>query len=317
VGVVRPRFADVLEGTGWLDQQWPFDPRSDDPRLGRRALVRRLRQARFDMALLLTNSLSTALVAWLGGARERIGYVRYGRGPLLSGKVYPRRFAGRIADLPMVQYYLTLAEAVGCGRQSPRLELATTEADERSADGVWRSLRLRADGRVVALNAGGAYGSAKRWPTDYFGRLARRIVERLKHDVLVLCGPKEGPMAREVVRRAGCGRVVSMAGQPMDLGTSKACIRRVRLMVSNDSGPRHLAAALGKPVVTLYGPMLPVWGENSTVRGIDLCADLACLGCHKRVCPLGHHRCMRDLTVDRVYGAVANLIEAEAPAVAA
>ena len=169
------------------------------------------------------------------------------------------------------------------------------EADERSADAVFERLGLRGDGRVVALNSSGAYGGSKLWPVEYFAELARRIVAELDHDVLVFCGPKERDIARRIVGLSASGRVFSMADQPMDLGTAKACIRRCRLMVSTDSGPRHVAAALGLPLVTLFGPMLPVWSENPTQRAINLVLDLDCIGCHQRVCPLGHHRCMRRL----------------------
>ena len=79
-------------------------------------------------------------------------------------------------------------------------------------------------------------------------------------------------------------------------------------MVSTDSGPRHIAAALGKPVVTLLGPTLPAWIENPSVRGPMLRTDLDCLGCGERTCPLGHHRCMEDLTPERVLREVAALV---------
>jgi heptosyltransferase-2 len=141
--------------------------------------------------------------------------------------------------------------------------------------------------------------------------LARRIVDELGHDVLVTCGPKERDIARLVVDLAGTSRAHSMADQPMDLGTAKACIRRCRMMVSTDSGPRHVAAAFGLPVVTLFGPMLPIWSANPTQQAIDLMLDLDCIGCHMRACPLIHHRCMRGLTVDLVFGAVKECLRAE------
>jgi heptosyltransferase-2 len=122
-----------------------------------------------------------------------------------------------------------------------------------------------------------------------------------------MCGPKEKDIARRIVELSGSPRVFSMADQPMDLGTSKACIRRCRLMVSTDSGPRHVAAALGLPVVTMFGPMLPVWSANPTQQAANLVLDLDCIGCHKRICPLAHHRCMRDLTVETVFNAVKSL----------
>jgi len=304
VGIMRPYLADVLKGTNWIDETWFFNPHAKDRTLHSWAVARRMRQERFDLALLLTNSLRTAFLAWLGRATERVGYVRYGRGPLLTGKLYPRYLGRHIVAEPMVFTYLALARAVGCGEESPRLDLATVETDERSADGVFEQLGLPSDAHPIALNSSGAYGGAKLWPVEYFGALARRIVEEQDRPVLVVCGPKEREIAREIVRLAQNDRVVSMADQPMDLGTSKAVIRRCRLMVSTDSGPRHVAAALGLPVITLFGPMLPVWSENPTQRATNMILDLDCIGCHKRVCPLKHHRCMRDLTVEMVFNAV-------------
>jgi heptosyltransferase-2 len=308
VGILRPYLADVLAGTSWLDEQWFFDPRSNDRSQRASAVVRRMRAERFDLAVLMTNSFRIAWLAWRGGAEQRIGYARYGRGPLLTGKLYPRRVGRHIAPTPMVETYLELARAVGCGEESPRLELATVEADERSANAVFERLGLRGDGRVIALNSSGAYGGSKLWPVEYFAELARRIVAELDHDVLVVCGPKERDIARRIVALFANSRVVSMADQPMDLGTAKACIRRCRLMVSTDSGPRHVAAAFGLPLVTVFGPMLPVWSENPTQRAVNLVLDLDCIGCHKRICPLGHHRCMRDLTVDMVFAAAVSLL---------
>jgi len=317
IGIMRPHLADVLGGTSWLDEQWYFHPRSDDPEVRHWALIRKMRQERIDVALLLPNSLRTALVARLGGAKQRVGYARYGRGPLLTQKVNSPQSGGLNKPCPMVDYFLRLSEAMGCPPESRRLELATTLEDERSADLVWERLGLRTDGRVITFNCSGAYGSAKLWPIEHFGDLAKRVATNLDHDVLVLCGPKERRIARAIAGRADHPRVFSMADQPIDLGTAKACIRRARAMVSTDSGPRHVAAAFGKPVITLYGPMPPVLGENPTVLAIDLRLDLDCIGCQNRVCPLGHHKCMRDLTPDMVYREIARVVREDQTAYAA
>ncbi|HUT10687.1 MAG TPA: lipopolysaccharide heptosyltransferase II [Thermoguttaceae bacterium] len=309
VGIMRPYLADLLAGTDWLSEQWHYDPRSKDSGLRPWALTRRLRRRRFDMALMLPHSLRPAVVAYLGGVKERIGYVRNLRGPLLTRKLHYRRAGRRLVPVPVVDTFLALAKAAGCGPESPRLELATTEAEEREADGVFERLGLRDDGRVLAFNCSGAYGGTKLWPVEYFGKLARRVVEQTDHDVLVMCGPDEQETAREIVRLADRPRVFSMADQPLDLGTAKACMRQSRLMVSTDSGPRHVAAAFGKPLVTLFGPLLPIWSENPTQRAVNLCLDLDCIGCRRRVCPLGHHKCMRGLSVEMVYAEVVKLLE--------
>jgi heptosyltransferase II len=313
VGILRPYLADVLSGTAWLDEQWFFDSRASDRSQRAWAVANRIRHERFDLAILLSSSLRPALMAWWAGVKQRVGYVRNGRGPFLTHKLYPRHINNQIAPEPVVDTYLTIADALGCGRESPRLELAVTAAEEESADAVFNRLGLRQDGRLILLNSGSAYGVAKHWPAAYFGQLARLITSQCDHDVLVTCGPNERNIARDIVKYAAVPRVYSMADQPMDLGTTKACIRRGRLMVSTDSGLRHVAAALGKPVITLYGSMLPVWGQNPTQRAINLALDLDCIGCHKRVCPLKHHKCMRELSADIVYGAVRKMLESCRP----
>lgn len=114
---------------------------------------------------------------------------------------------------------------------------------------------------------------------------------------------------REIVGHAASPRVFSLADQPLGLAATKACLRRSRLLISTDSGPRHVAAAFDRPVVTLLGPTLPVWIENPTVRGEFVRVPLDCLGCAKRTCPLGHHRCMKELSPEMVFDAVVGVME--------
>ncbi len=308
VGILRPQLAELLHGSDWLDAQLPFDPKSGKKEFGRLSLVGHMRRQRFDMALLLTNSLHTAAMAWLGGARQRVGYARDGRSLLLTNPVQAACDGRQFRPVPMVESYLALARAIGCQEESLQLELNVTAAERTQAERVWRDLGLRTDGRVVILNSSGAYGAAKLWPAEHCATLARLIVEQLNHDVLVLCGPDERDTACQIAAQAGSSRVFSLAAQNVSLGLTKGCLTRCRLMVSTDSGPRHIAAALGKPVVTLLGPTLPVWIENPSVRGPMLRAELDCLGCGKRICPLGHHRCMRELTPERVLREVAALV---------
>jgi heptosyltransferase-2 len=103
--------------------------------------------------------------------------------------------------------------------------------------------------------------------------------------------------------------VVSLAEQPMSIGLSKACVRRARLMVTTDSGPRHFAAAFGVPVVSLFGPTHIEWSENYFDRAVHLQHKLPCGPCQRRVCPLGTHQCMRDLGPDEVWAAVRRLLD--------
>jgi heptosyltransferase-2 len=310
LGVMRPYVADVLRGTALLDEHVLYAPRS--PRRDQRswALVWGLRQRSLDISLLMTNSLRTGLLSWFCGARRRVGYVRYGRGVFLTDGLPPPRAAdGSLARVPMVEYYLQLAYALGCPPEPPRLELATTAEDEQAADEAFSRVGLHVARPLVTLNCSGAFGAAKLWPPEYFSELARRIATHADHQVLVLCGPSERALAAAIARQAAHRRVASLADEPLSLGLSKACVRRSRLLVTTDSGPRQFAVAFGVPLVSLFGPTPPVWGANPTARETCLQVELDCLGCHRRTCPLKHHRCMRDLTVDRVYAAVAQALQ--------
>jgi heptosyltransferase-2 len=304
VGVVRPNIAEVLSGTPWLDDLVYFDRKSSDPAQHPRAVWRRLREMRLDAVVLLTNSLRAAGMAWLSGAGIRAGYVRYGRGPLLTHKLYSPRRGFSWLPRPAIDSYLQVAYALGCELESPRLELATSTADEAAADVVWRKWQLPPGENVVVLNSGGAYGIAKAWPSDSFAQLARRLVTEQNLAVLVACGPNERELARKIVDLAGHPRVVSLADEPVSLGLTKACIRRSRLLVTTDSGPRFFGVAFGLSVVTLFGPTDEQWTRTHYEGEVTLRHEVPCGPCGQRTCPLGHHECMRMLGVDRVYRAV-------------
>jgi heptosyltransferase-2 len=303
-GIMRPYVADVLAGTDCLDERLLFDPRSTLAAERTWPVWRKLRERRWDAMVLLTNSLRSAVLARASGAPVRVGYVGNGRGPLVTHKLFDPRLGSRRLPWPAIDAYLQLVYALGCEPQSPRLELATLEADEQAADRVWKKWRLPIGQQVVVLNSGGAYGAAKHWPSESFGELARRIATEQGLAVLVVCGPAERDTAREIVRTAGHGRVVSLADEPVSIGLTKACIRRSRLLVTTDSGPRFFAVAFDVPVITLFGPTDAAWTRTHYDAETCLHHAVPCGPCGRRSCPLGHHDCMRLLGVERVYGAV-------------
>jgi heptosyltransferase-2 len=168
---------------------------------------------------------------------------------------------------------------------------------------------LPAPDQVLLLNVGGAYGEAKYWPTEYCVSLALRAADEFGLTTLVLCGPGERASAAAIEESANHPQVRSLATEDVSFGTTKAIVRRSRLMVTTDSGPRHIASALGTPTVVLFGPIDPRWSRNYQRQSIELRVPLDCSPCGQRVCPLGHHKCMRDLTVDRVLRAVEQTLE--------
>lgn len=309
VGVMRPYVADVLAGSDWFDRQLLYAKKPSRPEHHWSASLAQLRELRLDRIVLLTNSLRTAWMAWQTGAAERIGQAGNFRNSLLTTKVYPPRQGRRRVTLPAIDGYLQVATAAGCPPESPTLELATTAADEQAADEVWRQLELPADG-VAVLNTGGAFGAAKIWPAEHFARLAQTLVERHGLQVLINCGPKERDAARTIVDLAGDPRVTSLAAiDALPLGLTKACIRRSSLLVTTDSGPRFFGVAFGVPTVGLFGPTSVVWTRTYDDCETTLSLDLECQPCMKRSCPLSHHRCMQDLSVEQVAAAVAEQLK--------
>jgi heptosyltransferase-2 len=127
--------------------------------------------------------------------------------------------------------------------------------------------------------------------------------------VLVLCGPSERPAARAIADAANHPRVVSLAPLDLSLGLTKACVRRAALLITTDSGPRHFATAFGVPVVTLFGPTHIAWTRTYHPLAIHVHHPVPCGPCQKPACPLGHHRCMRDLAPDAVYDAARRYLQ--------
>jgi len=319
LGVMRPYVADVLSGTDWFDKKLFYDPRSPDLQLSGRNLIRRLRMEKPDSILLLTNSLRTGVLAWLSGAKQRIGYAQYGRGPLLTDKLKFKKQGGRFVPASTMHGYLKLTRFLGCpqNKQWP-LQLETSTADERAADVVWSRLHLPSGSETIVFHNAGGWGgraASKSWPVKHAAELAVKLARDHGLTVLFLCGPEERAMAAKTVLAASHPRVKSLADQSLSIGLSKACIRRSRLMVSSDSGPRHFAAAFGIPLVTLFGPTHTAWGDTDYDRMISLQHDVPCGPCMQKTCPLEHHQCMRELTVKRVYAAVTQLLHSPAAAV--
>lgn len=308
VAVCRPYVADVLAGAPWFAEVVLCDKRG--PR-GQWfwVVVRRLRSLRPDAAVLFPNSLRTALLARLGRCRRVVGFVRYGRGPLLTDRLYHRTdAAGQFVPSPILDDYNRLAMTLGTPDPGRRLELFTTAADEHAADTVWARFGLDRYSRVVVLNPGGAYGSAKHWPAASFAELARLLTGRLGCGVLVLCGPGERGQARAIAEQTRSPHVASLHDAPLSLGLTKALVRRADLLVTTDSGPRHFAAAFDRPVVTLFGPTHIAWTETYYPWAVHVQKPVPCGPCQRRVCPWGHHRCMRELPPGEVFGAVVRLL---------
>ena len=315
IGIMRPYLAEVLEGTGLIDRELYHDPRGTNPAHRGWALSRQLRLEKIDLGLLFPNSFRTALIAWAGGIERRVGVARDARRWCLTDALKPK---SRKTPHPVIDEYWRLAAHVGCRTaggvaERRRTELATSSHDERRFQRILK--RIGSPGEtngIVCLNPGGAYGAAKHWPTSSFAELGRLIADKYQKQVVVLCGPAEQRQAREIVRLSGHPLVVSLANEGPSLRLTKAAVRAADLLVTTDSGPRHFAAPFNVPVVTIFGPTHIAWSETFYNKAVHLQLHVDCGPCQQRVCPLGHHRCMQELRVDRVFEAVTKLLHDDA-----
>jgi heptosyltransferase-2 len=238
---------------------------------GPKFVAAKIRPRRYDTALLFTNSFSSALVVRIAGIPKRIGYDRDARSLLLTQHLAaPRSSKGSWAPVSAVSYYWHAAsslldpltnKALSANAPLPplSLSLATTPQDEAGADAILKAARLAPSSPFVILNPGGN-NPAKRWPTDRFARLADHISSAHALPCLINGSPNEADLVNEILTR--CNPLTLVASLPqlgISIGTLKALTRRSRLLVTNDTGPRHLAAAFGVPLVSLFGPTDPRW----------------------------------------------------------
>jgi heptosyltransferase-2 len=312
-GVMRPVIADLLAGCAWLDGTILYDRHGKDPARGFRAAARALRGLRPDVTLVLPGSLSAAALAFRGAGRRRVGFAGPLRRLLLTDVVVSPRAEGE--PLPPPAAYLRLGAAIGLPPQPLRLELPTTPEDERRAEAVLTALFPGRDpgggDPLVVLNDNSSNGTARAWGVANHAALARWLVERVPGAcVLVHCGPGDRDQARAIVAQAAVPGVAGL-GDVADLpvGLSKAVYRRAAVSVSSDSGPRHIAAAFGVPTVALLGPTDPLLGRSDPSRCVEVRKPLVCSPCSASVCPLGHHDCMRLITVEEVGQAAVAALE--------
>lgn len=297
--LARPVVAEVLAEHPAVDEMVLDDHRGAHKGLaGRWRLASAVRARGFDAALLLPNSFDAALVAALARVPTRVGYRTDARGPLLTVSLpSPAR------PLPhMTAYYLALLSAWRLTGEAGAVSLAVTPAERDKARLRLSEWGVPSGDRVVAVNPGAAYGSAKRWPAERFAELGERLV-RDGVFVVVLGAAGERALGDAIVARLG-RRAVNAAGSTT-IREAMAVLTWCRRLVTNDSGPMHVAAALGVPVTAIFGPTdpratRPIGEQVSLVQHAVECAP-----CRYRDCPIDHP-CMTAVSVEEVYESAHN-----------
>lgn len=259
----------------------------------RYALGRSLAAQRYDQAIVLPNSFKSALIPCFAGIPLRTGFVGEARWGLLNDA---RQLDKKALPL-MVERFALLAEAPGDAIKRP-LAAAQLEVDQAQRAATLHKLGLAPRRPVAVLCPGAEYGPAKRWPPAYFAELAQKLAAA-GCEVWIVGSAQDAAIGKAIAQASAsdcidlCGR--STLAEAIDLLSCAA------LVVSNDSGLMHVAAALDKPLTAIYGSSSPAFTPPLSSRAQIVTLDLACSPCFKRECPLGHFNCMRQLTPQQVW----------------
>lgn len=299
--LMRAYVSEVTAGCDWHDGElhWPASTRAMP------GLIGALRRERFDTALLLTNSWRSALAVWLGGAAQRVGYAREGRGVLLTDRLMPLRRDGQFVPSSVLPYYAALAERIGCPVSDRALRLGI-RADQAAAGAALRERYGLHPGEYAVVNPGAAFGAAKCWPAERFAEACDRLRDELGLTPVLVGAPGEHPLLARIVELAR-GLVAALLKPGTTLGSLKEIIRTAGLLLCNDTGPRHYGNAFGVPTVTIFGPTHQAWTETGYRGEACIQEPVECGPCQLRVCPIDH-RCMTRISAARVIDEVRALL---------
>lgn len=300
--LAKPSIAELYTGCSGVDQVLVYDDKGSHAGIaGKWALAGLLRRHYFDLAVLFQNAFEAAFLAWLAGIPRRYGYATDGRVLFLTQPVAVPRSENLMHQ---VEYYWNMLKPLGVSGDAPLPTLHVSTDEDRIVDDRLASAGIDSAHLMVGINPGSTYGSAKRWLPERFAEVAQRMVRQLEREagvciaVAILGGRGEESLGKNIASRLDCRSIV-LSGATT-IRELMAVVKRCRLLITNDTGPMHIAAAFGIPIVAVFGPTdsrttAPYGQERSVVR-----EPVDCAPCLLRDCPIDH-RCMTRISVDRVY----------------
>lgn len=316
IALVRSHLKPVLEGGPWIDHFITAHRRKDGKgakKVGSISLARKLAKKQFDTAVVLPNGFRAAMLVRTAGIKRRVGYDRDGRGGLLSDKLLPRRATGKFIPVPTIEYYLGIPRYLGANVSDTSMALFTDSETDQRADALLTDAGWRAESGhpLVVVSPGALHGSAKVWDPSRFAVVADQLAKEHNAVIAVNGAAKERAILDRMINTTQSD-VIDLQAKGIDLGVLKSIIRRADLVVGNDTGPRHIAAAFSVPVVTVFGPTDPVWGEINFKGERQVYAEVYCRPCQKKKCPLRNtpedHQCMTMVDAELVYEQASGLL---------
>jgi len=305
--VAKPWVSELYDHHPAVDRQIVYDAAGEHGGpSGFRKLVGAIHEEKFDVAVLFQNALQAAWMAWRAGIPRRIGYARDGRSPLLTEAVQvptPQAYGHQVYYYLQLLFRAGLIDKPGTVRE---VRLAIEPSERAWAARHLESLGLRGPRFLVGLNPGASFGPAKRWLPEYFADLADRLIGALHADAVLFGSAEERPLAEEIAR--AMDHTPTIAAGDTTLREFMALLSRCRLIISNDSGPMHVAAALGLPVVAVFGSTDERATGPISPRARIVKRRVPCSPCGLRECPIDF-RCMAGLTVEEVFRTCLELVK--------
>ncbi len=294
--VAKPWVIPVYANNPFVDHVWEYDTNGRHKRgMGTFRLAGDLRREGFHLAILMQNAFEAALISFLAGIPERLGYTTDGRGLLLNRgiKMNPALKKGHLID-----YYLSILKKAGLSADGRQMDLFLSPADQSHARQFLDQAGLTEQFPVIGINPGATGGTAKRWFPQRYARLCRKLSSAFGVRILIFGGPADAELGEEIAEAAG-GCCLNIAGKT-SLGQAFALIEKCSLFVTNDSGLMHAAAALNTPQVALIGSTDHVATAPSSRAATMIRVPVHCSPCLKDVCP-DDHACMDRISVDMVF----------------
>jgi heptosyltransferase-2 len=310
----RPVALDTLSGTDWADGVIEATVKVRSRTLGQLQLIGALRRGRFDLAVLMTNSFRTAFLAKLAGIGQIAGYDRDARRFLLTDRILPPRDdSGQLVPVSAVDYYADLAGIIGVEVSSREMYLPVTDADEQEAGELFERAAIDPARPVVMLNPGASGGTSKIWGPDRFAQTADILIETRGAQIIINAAPAEKHIAADVAARMAGSPAINFADRDNTLGLLKSMLKRTDLLVTNDTGARHIAVAVGAAVVTVFGSTDPLWARINCPREQIVSVEVDCGPCGRKLCnqipgPMYHH-CMGNIKAEMVVEAAGQLLD--------
>ncbi|KUG23457.1 adp-heptose--lipooligosaccharide heptosyltransferase ii [hydrocarbon metagenome] len=300
--LVKPWVADIYKLFSSLDEIIIYENRFDNP-AGVFQLAQKLKQKKFDLAILLQNAIEAAIIALAARIPLRAGYDSDARGLLLTHRV---KLTDEIKKVHQTDYYLEMVKALGCvsvGREM-HMETKINLADARNV--LRKFMPEETMKTIIGIAPGATYGPAKKWVPDRFAAVADSLSEKFSAKIIIMGGKSDGETAHAVQKLAHA-QLINLAGKTTLL-EAIYLISQCSLFISNDSGLMHIAGALNIPTVAIFGSTNPITTAPVGNKSVIVRHEVSCSPCLKKNCPTDF-LCMKMISVEDVLQVAENLFQ--------